>query len=148
MLHIFGVPSILGLKSRKNNHSPKTFGEKAHLNSVFEFRKLNNCLPSSIGDLTGIDIFFLFSKWFFCSKHSFVLYFLSVTILTILFYFFSPGGLLFWLGRKYLVTAQKEEDYRVLSNSGLRKGSLNLLISITQEAMIVFVAYICDSGHI
>lgn len=60
MLHIFGVPSILGLKSRKNNHSPKTFGEKAHLNSVFEFRKLNNCLPSSIGDLTGIDIFFSF----------------------------------------------------------------------------------------
>lgn len=83
MLHIFGVPSILGLKSRKNNHSPKAFGEKAHLNSVFEFRKLNNCVPSSIGDLTGIDFFFIFSKFFFCSKHSFVLYFLSVIILTI-----------------------------------------------------------------
>lgn len=36
----------------------------------------------------------------------------------------------------------------VLSKDGLKKASLDLLIFITQEAMIVFAAYSCDPGHI
>lgn len=60
MLLILGVFSILGLKSRKSNHPPKTLGGKAHLNIVFEFRKLSNCLSPSLEDLTRIDLIFSF----------------------------------------------------------------------------------------
>lgn len=73
--------------------------------------------------------------------------FLLFIILTILVYLLSAGGF-FLLGREYLVMAWKEEDYGVLSKGGLKKASVDFLISITQEAMIVFVAYTSDSGHI
>lgn len=73
--------------------------------------------------------------------------FLLFIILTILVYLFSAGGWLFLLGMEYLVTALREEDYRLLSKGGLKKASLDFLISITQEATFVFAACTSDSGH-